>query len=498
MWGEKAGWVNQEATAGRDVNVAGRDQVIINVVAPGAGKPVVPRLLPRDVPGFTGRESQLDRLTDIAGNGSAVVIAISGTAGVGKTALAVHAAHLLLPQFPGGHLYADLHGYTEGQAPEEPGKVLDLFLRSLGVAVEKFPAKVEERSGLLRQLLASRRVLIVLDNAVSEAQVRPLLPGVGKSMVLITSRSALAGLEVDDRISLDVLSTYEADALLKRLIGPERVATEPGSVERVRDLCGCLPLALRIAGQLLAAHPSWPVARLAWMLADEQNRLGCLSVGDLQVRAAFAVSYRQLEDDDAKMFRLLGLHPGRDFDVLAAASLAGVDPHTAGATLNRLVLGHLVIENVSGRFDIHDLLRLFARSTCQEADDDATREAAQGRLIRHYAALVDFLDSCLDPGQRMAVAKVAGQVGLSAPSLLRALAMFEAERPSLVAALGLAAQKGWHQLVSQLGGSWGSPLVLLHHLDDLLTVAEAALAAARHNGNRSSEATALSGGLPVS
>jgi hypothetical protein len=177
----------QKAIAERDTYIAGRDQFIFNIGAAGVAEPV-PGMLPRDVPAFTGREGELDQLTGLAGGGSVVVTAIGGTAGVGKTALAVHAAHRMLPQFPDGHLYTDLRGYTEGQAPAKPGEVLEVFLRHLGVPGEEIPAGTEERSGLLRQLLASRRVLILLDNAAAEAQVRPLLPGPGGSLVLITSR----------------------------------------------------------------------------------------------------------------------------------------------------------------------------------------------------------------------------------------------------------------------------------------------------------------------
>ena len=207
---------------------------------------------------------------------------------------------------------------------------------------------MEERSGLLRQLLASRRVLMVLDNAGTEAQVRPLLPGAGGSLVLVTSRSVLPGLEVDERIDLDVLPDDEATALLAGLIGTERAAAEPGAVAQVAGWCGRLPLALRIAGQLLAAHPAWPVAKLAGMLAGERDRLEQLAAGDLQVRAAFEVSYRQLADGDARLFRLLGLHPGPDFDVVAAASLAGIEAEAAGLVLDRLVLAHLVTEDGVG------------------------------------------------------------------------------------------------------------------------------------------------------
>jgi len=486
--------VRQKAAAGNDAYIAGRDQVITNQVVitnAGAAEPVVPGLLPRDVPAFTGREEELGRLASLAAGGSVVVTAIGGTAGVGKTALAVHAAHRLAPQFPDGHLYADLRGYTADQATAEPGEVLEVFLRHLGVPVEDMPAGTEERSGLLRGLLASRRVLMVLDNASSEAQVRPLLPGAGESLVLITSRSVLPGLEVDERIGLDVLAEEEATALLARLIGAERAVTEPEAMKQVREWCGRLPLALRIAGQLLAAHPAWPVARLAQMLADERDRLGQLSAGDVNVRAAFAVSYAQLADGEAKMFRLLGLHPGTDFDAGAAASLAGIDVEAAWPVLDRLVLAYLVTETAAGRFEMHDLLRLFARGICQKVDDQTTRDAAQVRLVTHYAELARFLDSCLDPQLRPAAEKAAEQAATSLPSPREAMVMFETERPGLLAALGLATQSSLDQPVEQLSESTGGWLTLLRYLDDLLIVREAALAAARHAGDLAAEGRAL-------
>jgi tetratricopeptide (TPR) repeat protein len=495
--GRQTDRLRQKAAAGRDANVAGRDQVIVNIGAAGAGEPGVPGLLPRDVPGFTGREQELDRLTALTGGGSVVVTAIGGTAGVGKTALAVHAAHRLLPEFPDGHLYADLRGYTAGQVPAEPGEVLEVFLRRLGVPGEEMPVRVEERSGLLRQLLASRRLLMVLDNARSEAQVRLLLPGAGGSLVLITSRSVLPGLEVDERIGLGALAEDEATALLAGLIGPERAAAEPGAVVRVRDWCGCLPLALRIAGQLLVAHPAWPVARLAGMLADERDRLGRLSAGDLQVRAAFALSYRQLADGDARLFRLLGLHPGSDFDVAAAASLAEIDPVAAGPVLDRLVLASLVSEDGSGRFGMHDLVRLFARGTCQEADDQAARDDAEARLVGYYADLASLLDACLDLRQRpvaaQAAEQAAEQAGGSLLSPRQALARFETERLSLLAGLALAVQRGWDEQVWQLSVGMEDSLLLLRYLGDLLVGREAALAVARRAGDTAAEGGTLNG-----
>ena len=488
------GRIRRQAAAGRDVNLAGGDQYVINVGAAGLGKstePVAPGLLPRDVPAFTGREEELGRLTGLARGGSAVVTAIGGTAGVGKTALAVHAAHRLAPQFPDGQLYADLRGYTAGQAPAEPGEVLEMFLRRLGAAAEEIPGSVEERSGLLRQLLASRRVLMLLDNAASEGQVRLLLPGAGGSLVVVTSRSVLPGLEVDERIGLDVLYEQEAAGLLAGLIGTERAAAEPEAVAQAVGWCGRLPLAVRIAGQLLAAHPAWPVAKLASMLADEQNRLGQLAAGDLQVRAGFEVSYRLLADGDARLFRLLGLHPGPDFDVAAAAALAGIEETAAGPVLGRLVEACLVTEDEAGRFGMHDLLRLFARGTCQDTDDRAARDAAEARLVGHYADLTGFLDACVDSRLRPAAAQAAEQAGAPLPSMREALALFAAERPSLMAAVGLAALRGWDRQVGRLAMSMADSLRVLHYLDDLITVLEAALAAARRAGDPPIEAAAL-------
>ena len=444
---------------------------------------MTPGLLPRDVPGFTGRDGELARLTRLAERGRVAVTAVSGTAGVGKTALAVHAAHRLRPRFPDGQLYADLRGCTEDQAPPEPGGVLGMFLRCLGVSAPEMPAGTEERSGLLRRLLASRRVLMLLDDAAAEAQVRPLLPGAGASLVLITSRSMLPGLAiVDERIGLDVLGAEQAEALLTGLIGNERAAAEPEAMARVRESCGRLPLALRIAGRVLAARPDWPVAWLAGLLDDERDRLAPLPAGNTQVRAAVEVSCRQLADADARLFRLLGLLPGPDFVVPAAASLSGLGLAAAGPMLDRLALASLVTEDAAGRFGMHDLLRVLARQMCHEADDQSVRDAAEARLVGHYAEVADLLDACLDQELLPEAAQVPGQAGGSLPAPGEALAVFETERPGLLAAVGLAERRGWDQQVWRLCDSMGRPLERLCYLDDVLTVQEAALAAVRRAG----------------
>lgn len=438
--------------------------------------PVTPGLLPRDVPPFIGREGELARLAGLAEDGRVAVI--GGTAGVGKTVLAVHAAHQLLPRFPDGQLYADLRGYTEGQAPAEPGEVLGMFLHRLGVTAAQMPTGAEDRSGLLRQLLAPRRMLILLDNVVAEAQVPPLLPEAGSSLVLITSRSMLPSLDVDERIGLDVFDEEQAGALLAGLIGNERAAAEPEAMARVRECCGRLPLALRIAGRLLATHPAWPVARLAGMLADEQDRLAQLSADDLQVRGAVEVSCRQLADDDARLFRLLGLTPEPDFVVAVAASLSETGLEAAGSMLDRLALADLVTEGATGRFGMHDLLRLFARQMCQELDDQGSRDAAEARLIGHYVELAELLNACADPE----LCPEAEQVGGSLPAPGEVLRTFEIERPALLAAVGLAERRGWDQQVWRLCDSMGGPLERLGYVDDVLTVEESALAAVRRAG----------------
>ena len=475
----------QKLVAARDAFAAGRD-LTVTIAAPDPGEPATPGLLPRDVPGFTGREDELSRLADLSGGGRVVVTAIGGTAGVGKTALAVHAAHRLLGEFPGGHLYADLRGYTEGQDPAEPGEALEVFLRSLGVKAEDIPPGVTERSGLLRQLLGSRRVLMVLDNARTEAQVRPLLPGTGTSLVLVTSRSTLAGLEADERISLDVLSQDEAVTMLAGL-GGHRAAADPTAVAEVARLCGRLPLALRIAGQLLATHPTWPVVRLAQLLASEQGRLSRLGAGDLQVRSAFEVSYQQLAPEDARLFRLLGLHPGPDFAPAAAAALAGTDDEAAEHALGRLADAHLIVEDTVGRFGLHDLLRLFARAAAEQADSPDQRAAAEHRLTRHYENLAAFLHSCVNPELRAQAEQAAKPLS----SMRQALAVFQSERPSLLAALGLAVARSWDEEVLRLSVSMGDSLRVLRYLDDLLTVEEAGLAAMRRAGNTRGAAAML-------
>lgn len=449
-----------------------------------AAQSSAPALLPKDLKDFTGRGDELARLSGLVGGGSVVVTAIDGTAGVGKTALAIHAAHNLLHEFPDGNLYADLRGYTEGQEPADPCEILAVFLQYLGVPAGELPADLEQQSGMFRQLLSSRRMLVLLDNAAHEDQVRPLLPGMGSSLVLITSRERLLGLELDERIHLDMLSPREAIELLTPLIGQERAAAEHDDVLCVVSLCGRLPLALRIAGQILNVHPSWRVRRLAELLADEQHRLDELEAGDIQVRSAIGVSYRQLPADDARMFWLLGLLPGADFDRNVAGILAGLEPYSADKVLDRLVLANLVISDPGDRFRLHDLLRLYARQHPDAKADAVGRGRAGDRLFRYYLDKTKAADEHLRALPGMTVpADFASRAG--------ALDWLDAERPNLVAAVTAAAASHRDEVAVDLPLALGQYLYSRRLLDDWLAALGISLKTACQLGDRSKEGKVL-------
>jgi tetratricopeptide (TPR) repeat protein len=491
--------VRQDLGAGRDaIAIAGDGNFHLGM--PSLKEHPMPGLLPRDVPAFTGREQELARIMELPRSGSVAVAAVNGLAGIGKTTLVVHAAHLLLaacddgePLFPDGHLYADLRGCDmTGQSPAKAEEVLTAFLDRLGVGSDEMPPREEDKSARFRELLASRRVLLVLDNADSAAQVRPLLPGTGASLVLITSRSVLMGLDENDGIHLDVFSPSEAAALLRGLAGPQRAAAEPAALAQVVASCGGLPLALWIAGQLLKGHQHWSIGQLAEKLADEQDRLNVLKVEDLQVRAAFEVSYRQLKDLDARMFRLLGLYPGPHFDKDIAHRLAGFrNLKDTEEALDNLSIAHLITAESAGRFRLHDLLRLFAREACAASDDDAYRMAAGDRVTSYFMNVAEYLYKCLDPRQRPLAEDDAAQAGGVLPTQRSALAQFEAERANLIAVVRFAADQGWDEIVGRLSEYMGGALTMLRRLDDLLAVRKAALAAAESAGDKATCARAL-------
>ncbi|PSL04581.1 DNA-binding SARP family transcriptional activator [Haloactinopolyspora alba] len=353
----------------------------------------VPRQLPGAVSGFTGRGGPLvtlDRLLrdPLDGRTQLTVATISGTGGVGKTALALEWAHRVRERFPDGQLYVDLHGF--GPEPPRPsGDALAGFLRALGVGGASIPAETGERAAQFRTLVSGKQMLIVLDNAADAEHVRPLLPGGATCRVLVTSRDSLVGLVARDgahRILLDRLSRVDALALLEQLVGP-RVRAEPDAASELIDRCDCLPLAVRIAGELMNAHPDRPIAELAAEFADQRSALDVLDAGGDEataVRTVFSWSYRRLPPDVARAFRLLGLHPGYDLGLRACSALFGADPTATRSRLRALLRAHL-LDEVAGRYRMHDLLRAYALDRCRCVDDAAERGAALDRLCDHYA-----------------------------------------------------------------------------------------------------------------
>jgi tetratricopeptide (TPR) repeat protein len=466
-----------------------------------APEPVRPHQLPFDVYGFTGRSnelSRLDALLDETAEGAApavVISAVSGTAGVGKTALAVHWAHRVADRFPDGELYLDMRGYDPDQ-PVQPADALAASLRALGLDGNDIPEELAERAARYRTLLANRRMLLVLDNVYSVDQVRPLLPGTGTCFVVVTSRDSLAGLVVRHgarRIDLDLLSSSEALALLRTLVG-ERVDAEPEAALAMVEWCARLPLALRIAAELIASRPTIPLKQLVAELADERGRLDRLEMASddrTAVRAVFSWSYQQLPVEAARTFRLLGLHPGPDIDRYAVAALDDVDLDTARQSLDVLVRANLIQESAPGRYSMHDLLRAYSaeRADAEAAED---RRAALTRLLHHYLSAAGAAMDVLFPAERHRRPRPPVPVGPVPPVELAAQARvwLDAERVNLVAAIGYAADHGWPTQAGYLAATVARYLELATHYTDALTVHGHALQAAREHGDHYSQSMA--------
>ncbi|GAB2694460.1 AfsR/SARP family transcriptional regulator [Kitasatospora kifunensis] len=354
--------------------------------------------LPRDVADFTGRGPETDRLLAAAAapaTSAVVISAIDGMAGVGKTALAVHVAHALADQYADGQVFIDLHGFTPGQTPLEPGTALARLLRAVGVSEDVLPSDPEERALLWRSVAAEHRLLIVLDNAVDAAQVRPLLPGSPGSLVLVTSRRRMPALAGAGALSLDVLGPDTALALFGQICGPDRIVGEEDAVAEIVRLCGYLPLAIRITAARLAHRGAWTPSHLLARLRERISLPTELRTQDQSVAAAFAVSYDALAPDQQRIFRLAGLHPGDDFSAYALAALADLPLTETEDLVEELHDHHLLIERSLGRYTFHDLLRQHAHGLARAEESDATRQAALERLFDYYshtaAAAADIL-----------------------------------------------------------------------------------------------------------
>ncbi|MBO0823922.1 MAG: tetratricopeptide repeat protein [Actinobacteria bacterium] len=318
-----------------------------------------------------------------------MISAIGGTAGIGKTTLAVRWAHQVADRFPDGQLYVNLRGFDPVRSSVHPAEAIRGFLDALGVDPAHIPVEPEAQAALYRSLLAGRRILVLLDNARDSDQVRPLLPGSETCLVLVTSRSQLGSLiasEGAQLLGLDLLSVIEARDLLTRHLGPARISREPAAVAELTELCARLPLALSVVAARAATQPAFPLVELARELRDAGGRLDALDAGDpaTSLRSAFACSYRNLSEPAARMFRMLGVHPGPDISAWAAASLTGVPPSQARTALAELTRAYLVTERSPDRFGFHDLLRSYATQQSAAVDTAAERHAAVRRMLDHY------------------------------------------------------------------------------------------------------------------
>lgn len=462
---------------------------------PEAGQPAgqaVPAQLPAAVLGFTGRGAHLDALDAIATAASrqptaVVITAVCGTAGVGKTALAVHWAHRARYWFPDGQLYVNLRGFDPTNIVMTPAEAIRRFLDMLEVPPHRIPpSDLDAQAALYRTLLADRKMLVVLDNARDVDQVRPLLPGAPGCLVLITSRDQLTSLVAAEGaipVSLDVLTHDEARDLLARRLGTPRVTAEPHAVDEIITHCARLPLALAIVAARAATNTALPLATLSSQLRASGHRLDALTTGHptTDVPAVFSWSYRTLTPAAARLFRLLGLHPGPDISAPAATSLAGLPPSRTSLLLAELAQANLVVEQTSGRYTFHDLLRAYATRTAHETDTDDERRATTRRLLDHYLHTSHTAAQLLYPA-RDPISPAPPHTGVTPEeptSHEEALAWFTGEHTVLLAAIDHAAATGYDTCAWQLAWTVCAFLDRRGHWHDWVSAGHAALAAAR-------------------
>ncbi|WP_405702483.1 helix-turn-helix domain-containing protein [Streptomyces sp. NBC_01383] len=449
-----------------------------------------PLALPRDLRDFTARGRALEDLRVLVERGDPAhpaVVVVCGQPGLGKTAFAVHAAHVLAPGFPDGQFAVDLRGMDP--KPTAPREALARLLHAFGVAEAAVPAATDDRSGLLRSVLRERRVLLLLDNAADEGQVRPLLPGHGPSLTLVTSRRSLAGLESVHRTELALLRREEAVELLTRVIGPDRVHRESQASRDLAELCGHLPLAVRIAAQRLASRPGETLTKLVAQLAEHETRLDHLEAGSLRVRAAFALSYQQLPPSARTVFRRACLADGPDFSPTTAALLADLPLRQAARCTQHLTdAGLLQPHPTADRYRFHDLLRLFAAEQLAEEDEPAHITAARDRAdrwaLRRATAAARLFDTEPHP-------ETPPDPAAAVADRDRARIWLEAERPQWLAALHRAHTAGHHQQVIDTAQAmhWFSDRT--PHWELWAQVFRCAVGSARALGSRRDEAVHL-------
>ena len=457
------------------------------------------RALPRDIASFTGRQAELNLLTatvtDTAGNGGVVGIhAIGGMAGVGKTAFAVHAAHQLAHRFPGGQMFLPLHGHTPGRQPVDPADALASLLLSAGLPSPQIPPGLEARAARWRDLVAGKELLLLLDDAASHEQVRPLLPGTAGSLVLVTSRRHLTALDDATAISLDTLPPDQAAALLVRLAARPGLSVGDPAVAELITLCGFLPLAIGMVARQLHHHPAWSLSRRAAELAAAVDRLELMATENLSVAAAFNLSYQELTDGQQRLFRRLGLHPGADIDAYAAAALDGTDLAAGRRGLEALYDQYLLTEPAQGRYRLHDLIREHARALAGRLDPNRDRDQATARLLDYYQHTAARAEALIARQARAGTAPASGAVPPSVRALAdpdEALAWARTERSSLLACLDHATRTGQHTRVIALTADLAGLLRRDGPWPEAIARHTAAIHAARQVGDRLGQAGAL-------
>ncbi len=457
--------------------------------------------LPSDIRDFTGRELHVEQLCTLLSpdeNPGAVPVAlVAGAGGLGKTTLAIHAAHRIRSAYPDGQLYVDLLGASS--RPLSTAEVLARFLRDLGVQGSQIPVGEEERAALYRTRLNGQRMLIVLDNARDAAQVRPLLPGSGTSAVIVTSRSRLPDLVGGGLVHLDVLDDHEALTLFSRIVGAARTAAEPDATAELLLACAGLPLAIRISAARLASRSTWTIRSLADRLCDEHRRLDELKVGDLAVRASFEVSFASLPAatpggiDSARVFRMLGLWQGPSIGLSAAAALLGEDEAEVADALEFLVDAHLLESTAPDCYQFHDLLRVYAAERALAEEPPGARHEATQRLMAWYLHTASAANAVVAP-QRDSVPLEplpAGCSPLAFRDIRSALDWCSRERANIVVATRQASSEGLHDV------AWKLPVAVLGCFNTLSYRPEwlashlVALSSARQAGDRQAEAWVL-------
>jgi DNA-binding SARP family transcriptional activator len=463
---------------------------------------MVPRQLPAASRYFTGRAAELEALTCLlepAGPqpGGVVIAALTGMAGIGKTALAVHWAHQVADRFPDGQLFVNLRGFYPSDRPLAPAEAVRGFLTALGMPAAEMPGDTAGRAALYRSLLAGRRILILLDNALDAEQVRPLLPGSPGCVVLVTSRNRLIGLAAADGadlIALGTLTEAEARSLLTASLSNARTEAEPMTVSELIALCAHLPLALCDAAARAAARPALPLAALTAEMRDERGRLDALETGEptTSVRMVFSWSRAKLGQPTARMFRLLGVHPGADITVPAAASLAGLPRSEAYLALAELCDEHLLIEHAPGRYTCHALLHAFAAEGARAHETDAELRTAVHRLVDHYLHTAIAASNLLYPYHPVLAphGPLPGVLPEEIDNPRQAAEWFENERRVLLTAVSHAAEEGYVPHAWELAWAVGMFFSETTSCRRLAAAQESALAVAERLGHPVGQALA--------